>query len=325
MSRNKTIHEARRDGLRREAVSVTTWNRRRWLLSAPLLLAATTIFPPVVRASEQPLTMGVFPRFNFPVKRFMPMAEYLGQRIGRKINLVTAKNFDAFWKTVTARRYDIVHFNQYHYIRSARDYQVIAHIEEFGRSTIAGVLYVRKDSGITELSQLRGRTVIFGGGEDAMISYIANRYQFLRAGLKKDDFKSLFAVSPPNALLALSNRQADAAGAGDGVLALQPVRDAIDTGELTALAASPPLLQLPVAVKRDIPAKLRASIQSALVDLQKSKAGREILASAMMTGMGKAEDSDYDPHRRMASAVFEADRAASRPSVEGPEPVSPTR
>ena len=144
----------------------------------------------------------------------MPMADYLGQRIGRKVNLVTAKNFDAFWKAVTERRYDIVHFNQYHYIRSARDYQVIAHIEEFGKSTIAGVLYVRKDSGITELSQLRGRTVIFGGGEDAMISYIANRYQFLQAGLKKDDFKSLFAVSPPNALLALSHRQADAAGAG---------------------------------------------------------------------------------------------------------------
>ena len=114
-------------------------------------------------------------------------------------------------------------------------------------------------------------------------------------------------------------------GAGDGALALQPVRDAIDTGELTALAASPPLLQLPVAVKRDMPDKLRASLQSALVDLKKTKPGRQILASAMMTGMGKAEDNDYDPHRRMASAVFEADRTASRPPVESPEPVSPTR
>lgn len=264
--------------------------------------------------------MGVFPRLNFPLKRFMPMAEYLGQRIGRKVNLVTAKNFETFWTAVSERRYDIVHFNQYHYIRSARDYQVIAHIEEFGKSTIAGVVYVRKDSGITELSQLRGRTVIFGGGEDAMISYIANRYQFLQAGLKKDDFKSLFAVTAPNALLALSLRQADACGAGDGVLALQPVKEAIDTSELTALAASAPLLQLPVAVKRDVPAKLRVSIQTALVDLKKSEAGRKILAAALMTGMGKAEDNDYDPHRRMVSAVFGPDGV---PPVEGHEAVSP--
>ena len=300
-------------------------NRRRWLLSAPPLLAATAILPPVVRAAEQTLTMGVFPRLNFPLKRFTPMADYLGRRIGRKVNLVTAKNFEVFWKAVMDRRYDIVHFNQYHYIRSARTYQVIAHIEEFGRSTIAGVVYVRKDSGITELYQLRGRTVIFGGGEDAMISYIANRYQFLQAGLKKDDIKSVFAVTAPNALLALSKRQADAAGAGDGALALQPVRDAIDTGELRALAASPPLLQLPVAVKRDMPEKLRASIQLALVDLMKSEAGKQILASAMMTGMGTAEDGDYDPHRRMVSAVLGADGAAIRPWAEGPEPLSPTR
>ena len=84
------------------------------------------------------------------------MADYLGQRISRKINLVTAKNFDAFWKTVAERRYDIVHFNQYHYIRSARDYQVIAHIEELGKSTIAGVLYVRKDSGILQCCPVAG-------------------------------------------------------------------------------------------------------------------------------------------------------------------------
>ena len=104
------------------------------------------------------------------------MATYLGERIDRAIQAVTAKNFGAFWKGVVEHRYDIVHYNQYHYIRSAHAYQVIAHIEEFDKSTIAGVLYVRKSSGITTLSQLRGRTVMFGGGEDAMMSYIAPRF-----------------------------------------------------------------------------------------------------------------------------------------------------
>lgn len=253
------------------------------------------------------------------------MAAYLGERIGRKIDLVTAKDFEAFWRAVTERRYDIVHYNQYHYIRSALDYEVIAHIEEFEKSTIAGVLYVRKNSGITTVSQLRGRTVIFGGGEDAMISYIANRYQLLQAGLKKNDFKSLFAVNPPNALIALARGVADAAGAGDGVPALQLVREAIDIGELTELAASTPLLQLPVAVKRDTPARLRESIQAALLDLKNSEAGRQALASALMTGVGKAEDRDYDPHRRMARVVFEADGDASKASAKGHDPIDPTR
>src|SRR5262245_35526628 len=231
-----------------------------------LCLVATPGAAIAVQAAEAPLTMGVFPRRSFAetAKLFSPMADHLSERLGRKVNLVTSRNFDSFWNAVSERRYDIVHYNQYHYIRSAEAYQVIAHIEEFNKSTIAGVIYVTRDSGITSLSQLRGRTIIFGGGEDAMISYIANRHRLLQAGLKKSDFKSLFAVNPPNAILAMTRRQAAAAGAGDGVLELQAVKDAVDTGDLTVLAVSTPLLQLPVAVRRDVPVKLRAAIQSIL-------------------------------------------------------------
>jgi phosphonate transport system substrate-binding protein len=255
--------------------------------------------------------MGVFPRRNAAetTRLFTPMADYLAQQLGRKVNLVTARDFESFWQGVTARRYDIVHYNQYHYIRSAQNYQVVVHIEESGKSTIASGLYVRKDSGIKTLDQLRGRTVLFGGGEDAMISYIANRYLMLQAGLKKGSFKALFAVNPPNSILALYSRQADAAGAGDGVLDLPLVKKAVNTDELTALAVSAPLLQLPVAVKRTMPPKLRASIQSILVDLKNNEAGNQVLKSALMTGMGKAEDKDYDPHRKIVRAVDSAEPA----------------
>ncbi len=271
-----------------------------------LWLVATASLAHVVQAADDPLIMGVFPRRNAAetTKLFTPMADHLGEQLGRKISLITTRDFESFWKGVTERRYDIVHYNQYHYIRSAQSYQVIAYIEELGKSTIAGVLYVRKDSGITTLAQLRGRTVLFGGGDDAMISYITNRYLLLQAGLKKNDYKSLFAVNPPNSILALYRGQADAAGAGDGVLDLPMIRNAINTDEIATLAASAPLLQLPVAVKRAMPAKLRASIQSALLNLKNSETGRQVLKSAALTGMGKAEDKDYDPHRRIVRAVM---------------------
>lgn len=137
-----------------------------------------------------------------------------------------------------------------------------------------------------------------------MISHITNRYLLMQAGLKKGNFKSLFAVNPPNAILALHNLQADAAGAGDGVLDLSVVKTAINTDELTALAVSAPLLQLPIAVKRTMPPRLRASIQSILVNLKNSEGGNQVLKAAVMTGMGKAEDKDYDPHRKIVRAVI---------------------
>jgi phosphonate transport system substrate-binding protein len=295
------------------------WNRG--YIALAIWSIVTAALAPAIQAAEEPLSMGVFPRRNSAetAMAFTPMADYLGKRLGRTVKVITSKNFDAFWKAVTEQRYDIVLYNQYHYIRSAQTYQVVAHIEELGKSTIAAVIYVRKDSGIATLAQLRGRTIMFGGGEDAMISYIANRYLFLQAGLGKDDFKSLFAVNPPNAIVALMHRQADAAGAGDSVLDLPEVRNAIDADELTALAVSAPLLQLPVAVKRAMPAKLRTSIQSILVELKNSEGGRQVLKSAALTGMGKSEDKDYDPHRKMATAVFGPTGMANKQFARGHE------
>ena len=277
-------------------------------------LVAAAALAPGIQAADDPLIMGVFPRRNAAetTKLFAPMADFLGQRLGRPVKLVTSRDFESFWQGVTERRYDIVHYNQYHYIRSAQTYQVIAHIEEGGKSTIAGAVYVRKDSGIKTLAQLRGRTVLFGGGEDAMMSYITNLYLMLQAGLKRDEFKSQFAVNPPNSILALHHRQADAAGAGDGVLDLPVVRNALNIDELTALAVSAPLLQLPIAVKRDMPAKLRTSIQSTLVTLKGSETGQQVLKSAVLTGMGKAEDRDYEPHRKIVRAVVGTGDVAQR-------------
>lgn len=276
---------------------------------ALVLSMATAVFSTGVGAAEEPLTVGVFPRRNYAetAKLFAPMVDHLSERLGRKVVLVTSKNFDTFWKAVKEQRYDIVHYNQYHYTRSTQSYQVIAHIEELGKRTISGVIYVRKDSGITKIAQLRGRTVMFGGGEEAMISYVANRHLLLQAGLKKDDIKALFAVNPPNAILALSRHQADAAGAGDGILELPSVKNAMNVDELTVLASSEPLLQLPIAVRRDMPAPLRTSIQSILVELKDSESGRRILASAFLTGIVVAEDKDYAPHRKMVNAVLGTD------------------
>ena len=274
-------------------------------LAGALLLAAAATVP--ARAADSSLVLGVFPRYNATetTTMYTPLADHLSKRLGHtRVTVVTSKDFDSFWKGVEEQKYDIVHFNQYHYIRSAQSYRVVAHSQEFGRSAVAGAVYVRKDSGITDLAQLKGRTVIFGGGKDAMLSYIAPRFLIMKAGLKESDFKTEFAVNPPNALLALYHKQADAAGGGDILIDLPVVRNAINAGELKILAATEPLLFLPWAVKRNMPAKLREQIQAVLTELGQSDAGRDVLKAAKTTGIEKAEDKDYAAHRRMTEAVF---------------------
>lgn len=270
------------------------------------LLGLCAFLAPPAPAAEHTLVMGVFPRFNAKqtTTMYQPLADHLGERLGRKVALVTSKDFDSFWDGVSEQRYDLVHYNQYHYLHSAGAYRVIATQQEFGKDAVAGALFVRKDSGITDISQLRGCTIIFGGGKDAMMSYIAPLFLLKQAGLEEGDFKTEFAVNPPNALLALYHRQADAAGGGDILIDLPVVKNAIDARELVLLAATEPLLFLPWAVKRSMPAKLRQSVQAILVQLGQSESGRKALQAAKATGMRKATDRDYDRHRKMTTTVF---------------------
>lgn len=287
-------------------ITILDWKRNFKRILQLLCLIATATLATYTQAAEEPLTLGVFPR-NKPAETtamYTPLSNYLSERLGRKVLLVTSKDFDSFWREVAERRFDIVHFNQYHYINSAQTYKVIAYNQEFGKSAVAGAIYVRKDSGITSVSQLRGKAIMFGGGKDAMLSYIAPRFLLMQAGLQEGDVTSKFAVSPPNALIALYHRQADAAGGGDILIDLAAVKNAINTQELTILATTERLLFLPWAVKRNLTSKLSDSIQSALLELGDSDKGKSILKTAMVTGVAKAGDKDYDPHRKMISAVF---------------------
>jgi phosphonate transport system substrate-binding protein len=284
--------------------------RRRLVLGllATLGLTLTEQTIPAARAADAPLVMGIFPRRHatLTTELYAPLAAYLSRELGREVRLVTAKDFDAFWDGVEQRRFDIVHYNQFHYVRSADKYRVIAHNEEFGLGTVAGALYVRKDSGISAIEQLRGRKIVFGGGTDAMMSYILPSYLLLQAGLQPADYETVFSKNPPNSLISLFHGKADASGAGDILIDLPVVRNAMDTSTVTHLGMTERLLHLPWAVRKDMPKALSTRIQALLAGLKASDEGRVILTRAEMTGFGAASDVDYDPHRRIIRKVMPA-------------------
>ena len=201
---------------------------------------------------DNTLHMGIFPRRGAAMtqKMFTPLSEGLSQALGRKVVLDTTHDFASFWQRVNQQRYDIVHYNQYHYVRSHKDlgYQVIAHNVEFGHSRIAGAILVRKDSEVHSLQDLKGKKIAFGGGRKAMQAYIATTYLLREAGLNKGDYFEQFALNPPKACIATYYHQAAAAGAGDYVLELPVVKKEIDVDEMRYLAVGEKLPHLPWAV-----------------------------------------------------------------------------
>lgn len=261
--------------------------------------------PTITPTAERPtLTMGIFPRRNLAVTRaaFRPLSKYLSKQLKANVRLVVPLNFKQFWEGVTKREYDLVHFNQYHYVVGHKEfgYKVLVTNEEFGRNQIAGALFARKDSGIDSIEDLRGKRILFGGGRKAMGSYIAPLSILKKAGLEPErDFEESFSKNPPAALVNVYRSIFDAAGAGDVVIGLKVVRDKIDTNHMKQLASSEPFIQLPWAVKSDMPEDQARKIQALMVDLEKSEEGAQLLKAAKVTAFRPAVDSDFDKVREI--------------------------
>jgi phosphonate transport system substrate-binding protein len=258
-------------------------------------------------AAAEPLVMGVFPRWDAAItaKLFRPLAHHLEQKLGMPVSLEMSSNFDTFSANLKQRRYDLVHLNPFDYISAHDDlaYDALVQNEEFGEATIKGAIFVRKDSGIDQLIDLKGKKILFGGGPRAMMSYIVPTFLLQQAGLTKKDYKEVFAINPPNAVLATYLRQADAGGAGEVVRRLPMVASKIDVDQLEMIAVSRPLPHLPWAVKQEMPADLKQRLRILLVDLKQSEEGRRILKQARLSAFNPVTNKDYDSHREIVEAV----------------------
>ncbi|MBL1276267.1 MAG: phosphate/phosphite/phosphonate ABC transporter substrate-binding protein [Ectothiorhodospiraceae bacterium] len=244
------------------------------------------------------INLGVFPRRPAAIttKAFKPLAAHLSEVMGEKVTLSVSKNFKDFWKKLKAGKYDLVHYNQYHYLLSHKEmgFTVIIANEEKGSRLIAGALSVHVDSGIKSVKDLKGKTILFGGGKKAMGSYIAPIGILKKHGLVAGkDFKVAFAKNPPSAVIGVYNKAADAAGSGNIILKVKGVKKKIDVSKMRIVEESEPFVHLSWAVKKDFPADKAKKIQDAMTALSGSDKGKAILKSAKVTGFYAVSDADF--------------------------------
>lgn len=279
------------------------------LLAAPMHAASATGAVPAAAAKTdikaRPLILGVFPRYSLAQTHamFAPLADRLARKLGREVRLETARDFDAFWQEVAQNRYDVMHYNAYHYVKAHRlfGHRAIARNEEGGVGTVVVGVVVRGDSDIERLTDLKGRTLLFGRHKHAMHGYIGASYLLRRAGLAAGDYLEQFARTPCDTVIAVYRRQAVA---GSGPLACLDDNLAIDAAELKVLASSEPLVRSPWAVARSVSPALARRIAAVLTGLHTDPEGRTILTGARLSGIAHANDADYAHTRAIVAEVL---------------------
>lgn len=127
-----------------------------------------------------------------------------------------------------------------------------------------------------------------------MVSHIANRVAIREMGLKDHDYNWKFIKNPPRTAISVFNMTADAASIGEGVLDFPQITRSISSNEFRKIYLGPDLPHLPWAVSDKISPDFRAKIQTAMLMLNNSSEGIDLLKKAYITGFSKATDREYD-------------------------------
>jgi phosphonate transport system substrate-binding protein len=235
---------------------------------------------------------------------FDPLATYLSDAIGQKVVLYVAKNYGDLRTQMEAGAVDIGSFSPFAYVDAARGgkIRIIAQSIIDGAATYRGIIVARKDSGLKAVADLQGKRFAFVDPKSAS-GYVYPRAMFIEKGINPDSYfkETIFAGDHNKVIAAVLGGRVDAGATYDNAPVIARAAG-VPTENLVTLASTDPIPHDAIAVRTGLDETLAKKIQTALVDLDKSEAGRRIIANSKkkLTGHVVAEDNLFDVVRRTA-------------------------
>ena len=273
-----------------------------WLILC-LLAAGLATCP----ATARELKFGFTPFLSEADMRveFEPLMAYMSDSIGQKVVLYIAKDYGGLRTQMEAGAVDIGSFSPFAYVDAVKGgkIQIIAQSIIDGSGTYRGVIMARKDSGLKALADLRGKRFAFVDPKSAS-GYVYPRAMLIEKGIApKSYFKeTVFAGGHDKVIAAVLDGRADAGAIYEGALAIAKAEGA-PTDHLVTLASTDPIPHDAITVRTGLDKALAKKIQTSLVNLDKTEAGRQVIANSKpkkLTSYVIAEDGLFDVVRRTA-------------------------
>jgi len=235
---------------------------------------------------------------------FEPLTAYLSDVIGQKVVLYVAKNYGDLRTQMEAGEVDIGSFSPFAYVDAVRGgkIRIIAQSVIDGSATYRGIIVARKDGGLKSLADLRGKRFAFVDPKSAS-GYVYPRAMLVEKGINPDSFfqETIFAGDHMKVIAAVLGGRVDAGATYDNALGIAKARG-MPSDNLVVIASTDPIPHDAIAVRIGLDEALAKKIQSALVNLDKTEAGRRVIANSKkkLSGHVIAEDSTFDVVRRTA-------------------------
>ncbi len=272
-----------------------------WLMLAAFV-AGLTAFP----AAGRDLKFGFTPVLGESEMQaeFEPLMTYLSESIGQPVVLYIAKDYGDLRVKMEEGTVDIGSFSPFAYVDAVKGgkIRIIAQSLMYGSATYRGVVVARKDSGLKTIVDLRGKRFAFVDPKSAS-GYVYVRAMLLEKGITPESYfkQTIFAGDHNKVIADVLDGQMDAGATYEG--ALKVAKDmGMPSENLAVLAGTEPIPHDAIAVRVQLPVALAKQIQSSLVNMEKTDAGRKVIAQNRkgLTGFVVGKDKVFDVVRRTA-------------------------
>ncbi|BBK40326.1 putative selenate ABC transporter substrate-binding protein [Allostella vacuolata] len=195
------------------------------------------------------------------------------KNLGMKVQGFVATDYNGVIEALRAGHIEVAYLGPFSYVLGT----TVAAIEAFctaetakaGRTYYHSQIIALKESGITTLADLRGRTFAFVDPSSTS-GHLFPKAGLIREGIDPDKFfgRVLFTGSHDANALAVANKRVDAATIADRIYDAAVAKKLIDPEKVQVVWRSGPIPESPTVWRRNLPDDLKQRIRKAFLDIR---------------------------------------------------------
>lgn len=243
-------------------------------------------------------------------ERIQPMADYLTQTLGIKIEHIQTTSYTSVIEAMRAGRVDLAGFGPLSFVIAATQSNAVPLVaipqQTDGTLGYHSEIITNVNSGITDVQQLKGKTFAFADPASTS-GYLFPQLMLFDDGIT--DYKTFFKTATfsgghQQSLVAVANNKVDAAGVCDTCIAGFIQAGMAKQSDIRVLQTSALIPPSPWAIRADIDPALKTAIQQAFI-----KAPVEVIEKTELLKVPPKypyqaiDDSAYDIVRQLSTKM----------------------
>jgi phosphonate transport system substrate-binding protein len=284
-------------------------------LAGFLFICSIFVVVKPVLAAEQPeeLLIGIEPEHNIfdQMERYRLLADYLSDRLGVKVTLTIMSRYGEVINRFKTLKLDGAFLTPY--TATLGIWQL--HLEPLvnsvslnGDFTTQGYIFVRKDSGIHSISDMKGGSIVFV--DPATMEGYLFPLLFLQqhgvADINKFYGRYYFSGSHASAIFAVLDGRADIGAAKSTVYDRLVKNDPSIAQELDIIAKSIKVPETTLCMRSEISPELKNKLVEILLQMDKTPQGMKVLEQFKARSFIMAQKDNYTAIEKMAVKVLGA-------------------